>query len=114
MACLPCNAASAASSYSGAKRTSTNRSASASPSPADTGRFSAQTIPKAETGSEARARSYASSIVAATATPHGFACLMITQAGSANSRRSSRAAERSSRLISESSFPWSCSTRESR
>ena len=35
-------------------------------------------MPNAESGSAASARSYASSIVAATATPHGFACLTIT------------------------------------
>ena len=48
-------------------------------------------------------------IVAASATPHGFACLTITQAGSVNSAARSRAAERSLRLLYESSLPCSCS-----
>ena len=51
--------------------------------------------PNADIGSAASARSYASSIEAATATPHGFACLTITQAGSSNSRSSMRPAFRS-------------------
>ena len=38
----------------------------------------------------------------------------ITQVGNVNSRTSSRAAERSSRLISDSSFPCRCSTRDRR
>ena len=40
--------------------------------------------------------------------------MTITQAGSANSRASERAAEKSLRLLNESSFPCSCSTRERR
>ena len=58
----------------------------------DTGRLRTTTPPYAETGSEPSARAYASSIAPATATPHGFACLTITQAGSVNSSTSCRAA----------------------
>ena len=70
--------------------------------------------PYADVGSEASALTYASSSVAPMPTPHGFACLTITQAGSVNSSTSWRAAERSFRLLYESSRPLSCSTRESR
>ena len=49
-----------------------------------------------------------------TPTPHGFACLTITQAGPSSSSASRRAAERSLRLLNESGLPLSCSTRASR
>ena len=103
-----------AASKPGAASTSTNCSAIRAPSSPGTGRLSATTPPYADSGSHASARSYASSIVPATAAPHGFACLTITHAGSVNSSSSSRAAERSLRLLNESSLPCSCSTRESR
>ena len=105
---------SAPSSYPGANSTSTNCSAIRSASSTDTGRFRTTTPPYADTGSEPTARGYASSIAPATATPQGFACLTITQAGSVNSSDSCLAADRSFRLLYESSRPFSCSTRESR
>ena len=74
------------SSKPGASSTSTKCSAIRAPELASTGRLRKATQPNAETGSAASARSHASSIVAATATPHGFACLTITTAGIANSR----------------------------
>ena len=52
---------------------------------APTARFRTTTPPNAETGSAASAFAYASSIVSATATPHGFACFTITQAGPSSS-----------------------------
>ena len=114
---VPCfrpSASSAASAYPGANRTSTNCAASFSPSAASTSRLSTTMPPYADTGSEARALSYASSIVAPSATPHGFACFTMTHAGSANSRQIRRAAERSLRLLKEMALPCSCSTRDSR
>ena len=47
-------------------------------------RLRATTPPKAEIGSQASARSQASDGVAAEATPHGLACLMMTMVGSGN------------------------------
>ena len=45
---------------------------------------------------------------APTATPHGFACLTITQAGSSKALTHSRAASVSATLLNESALPWSC------
>ena len=56
--------------------------------------------------------SYASSIVLPSATPHGFLCFTITQAGTVNSSESARAADRSARLLNDRASPCSCSTRE--
>jgi len=72
------------------------------------------TPPNAEMGSAASAFAWASSIVSATPTPHGFACFTMTQAGPSSSAMRRRAAERSLRLLNESGFPWSCSTNASK
>ena len=64
-----------------------------------TGRFSATMPPKAETGSQARARANASATVAPRATPHGVLCLMMTQAGPSYSFTAAREASRSRRLL---------------
>ena len=62
--------------------------------------------PNAEVGSVRNARSYASPADAATAAPHGFACLTMTQAGMAPSARTHcRAASASAMLLNESGFP---------
>src|SRR5919109_170432 len=108
------SASSALSSKPGACRTSKNCSASRSPSSRPTGRLRTTTPPYAERGSDASARSYASSIVAATATPHGFPCLTMTQQARVNSAAQARAAERSPRLLKDRSLPCSCSARERR
>ena len=65
-------------------------------------------LPKAEMGSVSSARAYAAASVGPTATPQGLECLMITAAGSENSRTSARAASRSSRLLKDRSLP--CNT----
>ena len=62
------------------------------------GRFTATMPPKALTGSQAWARSYAVVMSPATATPHGLACLTITHAGSAKRCTSRHAASASYRL----------------
>ena len=98
----------------GREEDSTNCSASFSPRPSRLAVEDDDAAERADTGSDASALSYASSVVAPSATPHGFACLTITHAGASNSRTSARAPERSLRLLNESSFPWSCSTRERR
>ena len=64
------------------------------------------TPPKAEVGSVLKARSYALYIELLAATPHGLACLTITQAGSSNSFTHSKAASASTILLYESSLPW--------
>ena len=61
--------------------------------------------PNAEVGSVLKERSYASLIDFASATPHGLACLTITQAGLLNSLTHSQAASASTILLYESSFP---------
>ena len=43
-----------------------------------------------------------------TATPHGFACLTMTQAGSSKLFTHSSAASVSATLLNESALPWSC------
>ena len=50
-----------------------------------TGRFAAITPPKADTGSQAWARRWASATSAPTAMPQGLACLMIATAGAEKS-----------------------------
>ena len=64
--------------------------------------------PKAEVGSVANACWYASSGVSATATPHGLACLTMTQAGSSKVLTHSHAASASAMLLYDSSLPCSC------
>ena len=64
--------------------------------------------PKAEVGSVLYALSYAASVSAATATPQGFACLTMTQAGSANWRTHSNAVSPSAMLLYDSVLPCSC------
>ena len=54
--------------------------------------------PNALTGSHALARSYAVVMSSATATPHGLACLTMTQAGSAKRWTSRHAASASYRF----------------
>ena len=61
--------------------------------------------PKAEVGSVLNAKSYASKIEFASATPQGLACLTITQAGSSNALTHSQAASASTILLYESSLP---------
>ena len=56
-----------------------------------TGRFTAMTPPKADTGSQACALACASATSLPTAMPHGFACLMIATVGAS---------------------PWSCAARQ--
>ena len=111
----PRSASSAPSVYPGASSTSTKCPAIRSPSASSIGRFSDRDA--AERRDRIARRAHAPtprSIEPATATPHGFACLTITAAGSANSRMTRRAPSRSARLLYESSFPPSCSTSESR
>ncbi len=62
-------------------------------------RFTATMPPNAETGSQRSARSHASASVAALATPHGLACLMIATVGASNSATHSNAASVSFRLL---------------
>jgi hypothetical protein len=73
------NAARASSVYAGAISTSTNCLETACAHAPSTGRLNATMPPKAEVGSVRNARAYASPTSAPTATPHGFACLTITQ-----------------------------------
>ena len=67
------------------------------------------------TGSPSSARSYASSMVAPTATPHGLACLMMAQAGHLErAPRSSAPPADRQRLLNDSGRPPSCSIIDSR
>src|SRR4051794_25618942 len=97
--------ASASSVNLGAKTTSQNCLTSASANSASTGRLTVTTPPKADSGSQAKARSYASIGEPAAAQPHGLLCLMIAQVGTSNSCTSSRAELRSSTLLNDSSRP---------
>ena len=63
--------------------------------------------PKAASGSHAKARPKASEIVSPMAAPHGLLCLTMTAAGPSKSRASVTAESRSSRLLKDSSLPWS-------
>ena len=63
------------------------------------------TPPNADCGSHASAFAKASSMRAPMATPHGFVCLMITHAGSVNSRAMSRPAEMSAMLLNVTPRP---------
>ena len=72
-----------------------NTGASASAVATVTSRLTATMPPNALTGSQALARVYASAMSAATATPHGLACLTITQAGSSKRWTSRHAASAS-------------------
>ena len=55
-----------------------------------------------------KAFAYASLASAPTATPHGFACLTITQAGTSNVFTHSHAASASAILLYDSSLPCNC------
>ena len=79
------SASSARSSKPGADSTSTNCSAMRAPSSAGDRAVQHHDAAVRRQRVDASARSYASSIVPPTATPHGFACLTITHAGSVNS-----------------------------
>ena len=98
----------------GAKRTSTNCSASFSPSGASTSRLRTTTPPYAEIGSEASALSYASSTVVADRDAARVRVLDDHAGRQRELARERARAERSLRLLNESSFPCSCSTRERR
>ena len=91
---------SASSEKPGASSTSVKTSAICSASSAVTGRLTAMTPPKADTGSQACARWWAratsaSAPPATAAMPHGLACLMIATAGSAKSFAARQAASTS-------------------
>ena len=67
--------------------------------------------PKAEVESVLNAFSYASCAVTPMATPHGLACLMMTQAAplaGSNDFTHSHAASASAMLLYDSSLPCSC------
>ena len=96
------------SSKPGAAMHSTKSFATSSAVAASTARLNASTPPNAETGSHASAFKYASSSDACSAVPQGLLCLMITAAGLENSAARLRAASRSTKLLYESSLPWSC------
>src|SRR6266481_1943807 len=96
------------SSKPGAAMHSTKSFATSSAVAASTTRLNARTPPNADTGSHASAFRYASRKVPCSAVPHGLLCLMITAAGSENSAARLRAASRSTKLLYESSLPWSC------
>ena len=66
--------------------------------------------PNALIGSVASALSNASATSEPTAQPHGLLCLTITAPGTSNSSSSLRAESRSSRLLNDSSLPWSFDT----
>ena len=102
------NTPRAASSNAGAITTSTNCFATACAAAASTARLKAMMPPNAEVGSVLNALAYASAALPPTATPHGFACLMITQAGSSKLRTQSHAASASAMLLYDSSLPCSC------
>ena len=72
--------------------TSVKISATCSAIATETGRLTAMTPPNAESGSQACALRCASATSAATAIPHGLACLMIATQGSAWSYAARRAA----------------------
>ena len=76
--------------------------------PASRGRLNAMIPPNADVGSVVNARSYASRRLSPIATPHGFACFTITQAGSSKLFTHSRAASVSATLLKESALPWIC------
>ena len=64
--------------------------------------------PKAEVGSVVNALEYASRASIPTATPHGLACLTMTQAGVSKLLTHSQAASASAMLLKLSSFPCTC------
>src|SRR5688572_22697226 len=106
--CLAASTAPAATDTDGAAMTSTNcRSVIAFAVSSSSSRLNAMMPPKADVGSVRYARSYASTSDTEVATPHGFACLTITHAGSANTRTHSTAVSVSAMLLNESSLPWS-------
>ena len=69
------------------------------------GRFSATMPPNADVLSVASALPYASAVVPALPTPHGFVCLMMAAVGPSNSATSDAAADISTMLLYESSLP---------
>ncbi len=92
--------AAASSSIDGATITSTNcRSMIACAVFASSGRLNAMIPPNAEVGSVLKAFSYAPSMSSAMATPQGFACLTMTQAGASNCLTHSSAASLSAMLL---------------
>ena len=92
---LALSTSTAPSSYAGARITSVNTSATWRAISTLTGAFAAITPPKADTGSQAWARRWASATSVPTAIPHGLACLMIATAGSSKSYAARRAASAS-------------------
>ena len=92
---LAASTSTAPSSYAGATITSVKTSATCSAIATLTGRLAAITPPKADTGSQAWARRWASAMSAPTAIPHGLACLMMATAGSSKSSAARRAASAS-------------------
>ena len=78
---LAASTSTAPSSNAGATTTSVKISATCPASSTETGRLTAITPPKAETGSQACALRCACATSAPTAMPHGLACLMIATAG---------------------------------
>ena len=104
---LAASTSRASAAAAGATTASMNVLAISRAVPASSGRFRPTMPPNADSGSTSRAATYASSSVAAVATPHGFVCLTTTAAGSVNSSASRAAASRSSRLVNESPLPWS-------
>ncbi len=102
------NTSSAAASKDGATTTSVNTEAMARAVASSTSPFTATIPPNALTGSAPWARAYASPTVAATAAPHGLACLTTTAAGPSRRLTSRHAASVSSTLRYERSRPCHC------
>ena len=106
--CLGLKTCSAAGLKDGANNTSTNCLETASAVAPSTSRLNAMMPPNADVGSVANARWYATKGSCAIATPHGLACLTMTQAGTSKLRQHCHAASASAILLYDSSFPWSC------
>ena len=105
------NTASASVWTSGATTTSTNRSRIASAAARSTATLNAMTEPNADVRSVASARSYASRGERPSAMPHGVVCLMMAHAARSDllhGATARMAASKSSRLLNDSSLPWSC------
>ncbi|MNT12301.1 hypothetical protein D3C72_1472240 [compost metagenome] len=109
--CLAANTARAPALNDGAISTSTNCFATACAAASSSSTLKAMMPPKAEVESVLKALSYASSAFAPSATPHGLACLMMTQAAplaASNDLTHSQAASASAMLLYDSSLPCSC------
>ena len=79
---------------------------------ASTGRLSAMTPPKMDTGSPALAlRKASASDASEVARPHGLVCLMATAVVSLKSSTVLKAASASRMLLNESCLPWICVAR---